>query len=66
MRRDPGEPHHPWVRFVVELTRVEDGRVRGTVCAAEHPPVAFLGWLDLLRRLEDGVEPHPGDDDVDR
>jgi hypothetical protein len=52
------------MRFVVELSRAEGGQVTGTVEAADAPPEPFLGWLDLLRRLEDGVEPPAGDDEV--
>jgi hypothetical protein len=50
------------VRFLVELTRGEGGRVSGAVSAADAPSVPFSGWLELLRLLEEGVDPqHRGD-----
>jgi hypothetical protein len=38
-------------RFVVEIVPTADGRVVGTVHDGGGP-VAFSGWLDLLRLLE--------------
>ena len=64
MRGSGRGAQHEQVRFLVELSAT-DGRVSGTVSTADGPPIPFLGWLDLLRRLEDGLDPRP-DEDVAR
>ena len=43
------------MRFVLELNSDDDGRVSGDVCAEGARPVAFHGWVQLLRALEDGA-----------
>jgi hypothetical protein len=56
------------VRFVLELTPTEDGRVEGVlVREGSDEPQRFSGWLDLLRLLERSAghrnvaaDPRPG------
>lgn len=43
------------MQFLVELDQDGDGRVSGLVTAGMTAPVAFSGWLELLRLLEDSV-----------
>ena len=43
------------MRFLVELGSDRDGRITGQVAADGGPAIAFSGWLDLLRHLEQGV-----------
>lgn len=57
MRRAVEVPHPRGVRFEVELSRDEAGRVTGAVTPEGQDPARFSGWLDLLRLLECGVEP---------
>src|SRR3954454_19481669 len=40
------------VRFVLELTPTEHGRVEGVLVREGSEPQQFSGWLDLLRLLE--------------
>jgi hypothetical protein len=50
------------VRFVLELTPAEQGRVEGALVREgndERQP--FSGWLELLRLLEGAVGDSPGD-----
>jgi len=47
------------VRFVLDLSTGDGGRVSGQVSTADGPAVPFSGWLELLRLLEDGVGPPP-------
>ena len=45
------------VRFVLELTPTEHGRVEGMLVREESDePQRFSGWLDLLRLLESAVQ----------
>ena len=44
------------MRFAVELWPAAGGRVEGSVeCDGTQGPVAFSGWLELLRLLEADV-----------
>ena len=45
------------MRFVVDLSRGEGGRVSVQVAVADAAPTPFSGWLELLRLLEDGADP---------
>jgi len=46
------------VRFLLDLTSDDEGRVSGEVARAGEPPTPFSGWLELLRLLEDRTEEH--------
>jgi hypothetical protein len=42
------------VRLIIELSRSSDGRIEGEVTAdTGEPALAFSGFLELLRALED-------------
>jgi hypothetical protein len=43
------------VRFSGDITTDDDGRVTGRIALADGRPIAFTGWLELLRLLEDGA-----------
>lgn len=64
MRGSGPRPHSAQMRFLVDLTKGEGGRVSGEVSTAEAPSVPFSGWLELLRLLEDGADPQHRDDTV--
>jgi hypothetical protein len=50
---------------MVDIGSDADGRVAGSVTAVGERPLAFTGWLELLRLLERstdarrGADPHP-------
>jgi hypothetical protein len=48
------------VRFLLDLTSDDEGRVSGEVAVAGGPSIPFSGWLELLRLLEDRTQEHRG------
>ena len=48
------------MRFLLDLTSDDEGRVSGAVAAAGEPPTPFSGWLELLRLLEDRAHENRG------
>ena len=55
MRRGGPLGHAPGVQLHLDIDQDEDGRVHGQVAADQAEPVAFSGWLELLRLLEGAV-----------
>lgn len=71
MRPRPAAAQSLPVKFLVDLSSDEDGRVSGQVALAGGSPAPFSGWLELLRLFEDHVQdsgraPLEPDDDIER
>lgn len=49
-------------RYLLDIGRDDDDRVAGMLARAGETPVAFSGWLELLRLLEDRAELASADD----
>ncbi|HKH06012.1 MAG TPA: hypothetical protein VKA65_12660 [Acidimicrobiales bacterium] len=49
-------------RYLLDIGRDDDDRVAGMLSRAGETPVAFSGWLELLRLLEDRAELASADD----
>lgn len=49
------------VQVLVEISSGVDGRVHGSVAPPDGRAVPFVGWLELLRLLEDCTTPIPDD-----
>jgi hypothetical protein len=63
MRRSVVAAHAGAVqRFLLDIGRDDDDRVAGMLARAGETPVAFSGWLELLRLLEDHAELASADD----
>ena len=43
------------MRFIVDIGRKSDGRVAGQTQAPGEPALAFSGFLELLRAIEDAL-----------
>jgi hypothetical protein len=43
-------------RYLLDIGRDDDDRITGHVTRAGQAPVAFSGWLELLRLLEDRID----------
>jgi hypothetical protein len=48
------------VRFSVELSSDDDGRISGEVTSADGRADSFTGWLELMSHLERGAERETG------
>lgn len=53
MRAGSRRPHDAQVQVLVEISSDVDGRIHGSVQQPDGLAVPFVGWLDLLRLLED-------------
>jgi hypothetical protein len=47
------------MRIVVDVERGGSGRIVGSVTTDGRHPASFEGWLDLVRLLEDRIDPAP-------
>jgi hypothetical protein len=43
-------------RYLLDIGRDDEDRIIGQVARAGEAPVAFSGWLELLRLLEDRAD----------